>query len=160
MTDNKLPRLVADASLGKLVTYLRLAGIDTRFDPTVPDPRRLLRLACHGRTILTRSRRVERALGSHEMIFIDHNRPLDQVRQVMRALGLKRSGLTPLNRCSRCNRRLEEVSRNQIVGSVPEYVAQVHQTFHRCNTCGNIYWPGTHTKRWLALMDQWFQSED
>lgn len=157
MVRETLPCLVADAGLGKLVTYLRLAGIDTLYDPAVPEPRRLRKLAHGERIILTRSRRVKKALRCDEVIFIHHDRPLAQVRQVMSRLALKRSDLTPLNRCSRCNQRLEDVPRNQIVGSVPDYIAQVHDRFHRCSACGRIYWSGTHAHRWLALVDQWFE---
>lgn len=160
MVNVRLPRLVGDASLGKLVTYLRLAGIDTLFDPAVPDPNRLSRLAHGERTILTRCLRVQKALSSGDLIFIIHDQPVDQVRQVVAALKLRPSDLKPLTRCSLCNRLLEQAPRDQVVGSVPEYIATVHKTFHRCASCDKVFWSGSHAVRWLTHIDQWFKVQD
>ena len=160
MANIRLPRLVGDASLGKLVAYLRLAGIDTLFDPAVPDPNRLSRLAQGERTILTRCLRVQKEMRSRELIFIIHDQPVDQVRQVVAALKLRSSDLKPLTRCSRCNRLLVQVPRDQVVGSVPEYIATVHRTFHKCATCNNVFWSGSHAMRWLKQLNQWFKVQD
>ena len=159
MVTSPLPRLVADASLGKLVTHLRLAGIDTLFDPGIPHPDRLARLSHGERTILTRCHRIRRALRSKALIFISNDNPAMQIRQVLSMLALKRSDLMPLSRCGRCNRLLEDASRSQLVGSVPEYILQTHKAFKRCMVCGKVFWAGSHAERWLRNIDSWFEDD-
>ena len=155
-----LPRLVADCSLGKLVVYLRLAGIDTLFDPGVPDAKHLFWLSQGERTILTRCRRVKQALGSKPVIYINHNQPMTQVREVITALNLDRGDLKPLTRCSRCNQLLQSASKLEISGHVPEHVWQTHKTFKKCLLCERIYWSGSHAERWLTNLDRWFEDKN
>jgi len=155
-----LPRLVADCTLGKLATYLRLAGIDTVFDPGVPDAEHLSWLSKGERTILTRCQRVRQRLGSKPLIFILHDRPPAQIRQVLPALNVQRHDLKPLNRCSRCNQFLEAVPKSEILGCVADYVWQTHEEFKRCRSCGRLYWAGSHTERWLNQMNRWFEQID
>ncbi len=157
MVASSLPLLVADASLGKLVTHLRLAGIDTLFDPGIPHSDRLARLSHGERVILTRCHRIRRALRSRALIFIIYDKPTLQIRQVLSTLDLKRLDLKPLSRCSRCNRMLEDASREQIVGSVPEYILQTHKAFKRCMVCGKVFWAGSHVERWLRNIERWFE---
>ncbi len=154
-TPSKLS-FVADATLGKLVKYLRLAGFDTIMDTQKPDACRLSWMTDGHRTILTRSNRVRNAIENQSLLFIPHDQPLQQIRQVMDHLQLRRKDLSPLSRCTLCNQSIQKITKPKAKAQVPEYV-WVHCTdFFICRKCRKIYWSGSHVERWLVFMDHWF----
>src|SRR5262245_58046319 len=53
-------RFFADAMLGRLARWLRMAGYDTRYDPRVSDAELVRSAVEEGRTILTRDRALAR----------------------------------------------------------------------------------------------------
>ena len=158
-SDHKfLPSFLAESSLGKLAKWLRLAGFDTIFDSTVPNLKRLLRMAeTEGRIVLTRTHSVSRRLTEEQGLFIASDAPLDQIRQVLRHFNLHREDLRLFTRCAICNQVLRPVQKEHLPGSVPDYVRQHYARFLTCGRCRRIYWPGTHSVRASALIDRWFE---
>jgi uncharacterized protein with PIN domain len=153
-----LPPMLADATLGRLCKWLRIAGIDTDWDLVPPDPKRLeQRAGDHRRWVLTRSRKVFERLGPNRCLLLVADDPLDQIRQVFRHFGIAKKDLQPLSRCSRCNRRMSNMAKQNIIGQVPDYVWQRHERFMGCPRCQRIYWPGTHANRMQSMIDLWFQ---
>jgi hypothetical protein len=153
-----LPPMLADATLGRLCKWLRIAGIDTEWDLATPDPNRLEQLTGdHRRWVLTRSRKVFEALGANRCQLLIADDPLDQIRQVIRHFGIAQNDLRPLSRCSRCNRPMSKMDKQNIVGQVPDYVWQRHDRFMGCPRCRRIYWPGSHAKGIQSMIDLWFQ---
>jgi uncharacterized protein len=146
---------VADSTLGKLAKQLRLAGFDTILDTGKPDAGRLASLSWGQRIILTRSTRVKRALGTERLVFIHHNRPADQMSQVIAVFDLKREELRPMTRCALCNRMLDSLAKDQARGRVPDFVWQQHDQYNECPGCKRVYWRGTHADRWLKRMEKW-----
>ncbi len=153
-----LPSLLADATLGRLSKWLRMAGIDVTWDSSVPDAIRLKRLTgANRRWVLTRSKKVFEALGPDRCLLVQPDETLDQVRQVIHHFGLTRDDIRPLSRCTLCNQQMSETSKLSIVGQVPDYVWQRHEQFMKCSKCQRIYWRGSHTRRIHAMFDHWFQ---
>lgn len=144
------PRFLADSMLGRLAKWLRLLGYDTVYFAQGEDSL-LLQLAWReGRVLLTRDTRMLNRRAVPPMVFIRHDRVLDQVRQVTTALTLpidERVG----SRCLQCNVVLRRVGREEVTGQVPPYVLAQHETFSHCTACGRTYWPGTH---WQAMEAQ------
>jgi uncharacterized protein with PIN domain len=152
------PAFVAESSLGKLAKWLRLAGLDTRFDPLPPDFQRLHQWAkAEGRIVLTRTERVFRRLPEHQGLLIRSDTPVAQVQQVLRHFGLRRLDLEPLSRCIRCNQLLQSIEKGRLPGDIPEYIRFTHDQFRTCVRCRRIYWSGTHSARALAQLDSWFK---
>lgn len=137
---------IADAALGRLVTWLRLLGYDTVYAPGVGVAEIFQRARAEQRTLLTRNRRVAlcRAAPPYVLVESDHYR--QQVRQVLDACGLDTAAAF-LVRCSRCNTRLEPIAPATACAAVPPYVCETQTAFARCPTCGRIYWPATHVDR-------------
>lgn len=137
------PIFIADAALGRLVTWLRLLGYDTVDAPDLRVAELIQRARAEGRTLLTRNRQValRRAAPPHVLVESDHHR--QQLRQVMDACGLDAAPAF-LARCSRCNTRLEHVAPATVLGRVPRYVSETQTAFARCPICERIYWPATH----------------
>jgi uncharacterized protein len=149
---------VVDSTLGKLAKYLRLAGFDTLVDSGAPDARNLARMAAGQRIILTRSTRVKALLPPGEVIFIHDDRPVSQINQVFASLSFKKDRLKPWTRCSRCNRELEKLNKEETVGRIPDYVRQQQTVFKHCPDCKRVYWQGTHAERWKQHMQSWFDT--
>lgn len=156
------PAFVVESSLGKLSKWLRLAGLDTRFDPRVPpDFQRLRQWAeSENRIVLTRTQRIFRFLPDCEGLLIQSDLPAMQMRQVLGHFRLRRCDLQPLSRCLRCNQLLRPIEKAHLPEDIPEYIRHTHEQFRICARCRRIYWPGTHSERALALMDSWFGQGD
>lgn len=153
------PSFVAECTLGRLAKWLRLAGFDTVYVTGRPDARRLMAQRRKADSlILTRTIRIQRQLPSARTIFIEADAPLNQVRHVMRRLDLHYSDLRPLTICAICNQPLAAVEKSALQHRVPDYTFRRHATFHECGMCGRIYWPGSHTRRWMVVMHRWFES--
>lgn len=137
---------IADASLGRLVTWLRLLGYDTVYAPGASVAELVQRARLERRTLLTRNRRValRRNLPPYVLVESDHYR--QQVRQVLDACGVHAAPAF-LVRCARCNARLERIEPAAACATVPRYVCETQTAFAQCPTCSRIYWPATHVSR-------------
>lgn len=153
-----MPSILADATLGRLCKWLRMAGIDAEWDGATPDAERLERRSGEDRRwVLTRSRTVYEKLGSNRCLLLLPNAPLDQMRILIRHFGIERSDLKPLSRCSRCNQPMAETDRRNLAGKIPDYVWLRHDRFMNCPRCRRIYWSGSHAKRIHMMIDAWFR---
>ena len=136
------PRFLADAMLGRLARWLRILGYDAEHFPGEDDD--LLRRARReSRVLLTRDSRLlqQQTLPPH--LFIESDRVMEQLRQVIAALRLD-PALPPAHRCSCCNVMLEPRDKAEVAGLVPEFVWSQQQAFWTCPRCRRIYWAGTH----------------
>jgi uncharacterized protein with PIN domain len=150
---------VAESTLGRLAKWLRLAGFDTVFVSGKPQAKRLA-LHCSDERciILTRTFRVHRNLPPERTLFIRANAPVEQARQVMAHLNLGYHDLRPMRICAECNLPLVSLVKSEIKHRLPDYTFRRHESFYGCDGCARIYWPGSHARRWMALMRQWFEA--
>lgn len=156
--ENGSYRFWAEATLGKLAKWLRLLGFDTCYHPRA----RLddgIKACAHPRILLTKTRRTAKRFAGHPMVHIHEDSPEEQLKEVVRALGLERKDLKPFSRCLQCNRKTRPVSRGQVQGKVPDYVWQTAQRFTTCNGCKRIYWSGSHTERALERIRALFPED-
>jgi hypothetical protein len=133
-------RLLLDAMLGKLATYLRMCGYDAAYvlDRGVEADDAVVELAeQEGRRLLTRDERLAaRAPGG---VLLTTRDVEDQLRELAGA-GFELALGTP-SRCSRCNAVLERLPPD---ATVPDYVPDDASPIWRCTACGQHYWRGTH----------------
>jgi len=148
-------RFAAENTLGKLVRWLRLLGFDTLYLAR-PDPEGLLRMCGNGRLVLTRTRRVAARLPAGRALLIKPDAPRQQVRQVVRQLGLSRARVRLFSRCLQCNTLVVPIERGSVLGRVPDYVWHSQAAFATCPDCGRIYWPGSHLRHSQEIMETFF----
>lgn len=134
------PRLLLDAMLGKLATYLRICGYDAAYalDRGVEADDRLLSIARdEGRRLVTRD--VELAARAPDAVRLDAKGIEGQLAE-LRAAGFALSPADPPVRCGACNGRLEAVGDGDPrPDHAPDGVA-----LRRCRDCGQHFWTGSH----------------
>lgn len=136
-----------DRMLGPLVRYLRFMGYDTLAATELGmggpgEDSALLRLAAaEGRVLLTR----DRELAGRGGVLVGGDDVLEQVA------GLTRAGFVEpvlrLDRCSRCNTLLRRARAEEITAATYLPADGMPREFFRCNSCGRLYWAGSHADR-------------
>lgn len=153
MTDP--PRFLCDEMLGKLASWLRLAGFDAAYRKDVGDDALLQEARETGRRLLTRdaelARRTPDPPGGLRVEALD---PHEQLAEVVDALGLAVAEERVLSRCSVCNTTLDGAEPHEVAGEVPPDVAEAFETYWRCPDCRRVYWPGSHVDAIREVLDE------
>jgi uncharacterized protein with PIN domain len=151
--DPRRPRFLCDAMLGSLARWLRLCGYDCLYLGTEPEDAELARIAAaEGRWLLTRDRDLAAAGPRTQMVVAEDLE--DQIAEVLTRHRLPMPEDLEGSRCSECNGQLEDVSAADVEALVPPYVLATAHRFRRCDSCGRIYWPGTHGERIRTRFDR------
>lgn len=151
-------KFIADEMLGRLAKWLRIFGYDTLYLKDVRDSK-LLRLSLsENRILLTRDTLLIKRKGVRDFLFISHDHPLNQIKQVVRDLGLSYPQ-DPFTRCILCNSPLIPFSKEEACKIVPEYVCRTQEIFGQCPECKKIYWKGTHYERMVKILEKIFEEE-
>lgn len=137
-------KFIADVMLGKLAKRMRLLGFDVLYDPAYED-NEVLRLALdQDRIILTRDTGLASRPLAQNHLLIGSDLVDEQFHEVLKKASLPSSVI--LTRCSDCNTPLATLSREEVRDLVSRHVYEQHRDFFRCETCGRIYWKGTHVR--------------
>jgi len=147
----------AEKPLGKLAKWLRILGFDTVYEQDVSSGK-FIHPGYQGRILLTRRSRFRDTNASRKLIFIHSNRIVEQLKEVIQSLGLAKENVQPFSRCIRCNTPIEQVEKAHLMAKVPDYIWETQNTFRICSRCRRIYWPGSHTKRTLEMIERVFDS--
>jgi len=143
-------KFIADVMLGKLAKRMRLLGIDVLYDPAYQD-NEILRLALdQGRIILTRDTALASRPLAQNHILIGSDLVDEQLHQVVEMSSLPSTAM--LTRCSACNTTLTVLSKDEVRDLVSIHVYEQHRDFLHCETCGRIYWKGTHVRNMGRFM--------
>ncbi|MFD1684531.1 Mut7-C RNAse domain-containing protein [Halobellus litoreus] len=145
-------RLLLDAMLGKLATYLRMCGYDAAYvldrdvadeqsgtdgDPSDDDIAAWAERST--RTLLTRD--VDLAARVDDAVLLSSRDVREQLRSLYDA-GYELSLEDPPRRCSACNGVLRAVDADE---SLPAYAPDPAETYcWRCRECGQAFWKGSH----------------
>lgn len=145
--------------LGRLARWLRVLGLDTAYDPAVPDINLVKWAHAEGRILLTRDRPLVAELQPRRALLIASDAPLEQLRQVVTATSL--SPPTELfHRCLVCNAALRPATAAEVATLVPALARPLPGPVRRCPGCHRMYWPGSHARRMRAALarafPQWF----
>lgn len=147
------PSFFADVMLGRLARWLRILGYDTRYERDFDDGALVGACETEGRILLTRDSAMTLRSTRARMIFMASEKPLEQVRQLARACGVRISVERIFTRCTWCNGALEIVPAEAAAGRVPPYVLSTNRQFRRCPVCDKLYWRGTHHDRFIDLVN-------
>ena len=150
---SEMPRFALDSHLGRLASYLRLAGFDAVYRNDFADEE-LARLSHdEDRTLLTRDRELLKRSIVSRAYFVRATSPRRQLAEVIRHFDVARR-MAPFTRCARCNALLATVEKAAVVDELPPHVRSNRDSFLRCTGCRQVYWDGTHVdqiRRFLKL---------
>jgi uncharacterized protein with PIN domain len=147
------PSFILDQHLGRLAAYLRMMGYDTLYRNDYHDEE-LAQVSHDERRVL-----LTRDVGLLKRGIVDYGYYVrathreKQLAELTRRYGLER-WITPFKRCMKCNGLVETVSKASVLAELQDDTAQFYEEFHRCNSCGRVYWKGPHHQRMEALMKQ------
>ncbi|MBF2063029.1 MAG: Mut7-C ubiquitin/RNAse domain-containing protein [Calothrix sp. C42_A2020_038] len=140
---NNIQSFVLDIHLGKLATSLRLLGFDTLYRNDYSDPELARVSSSENRILLTRDKGLlMRSIVSYGY-YVRQTDPQKQIIEVMYRFNLFEYA-APFRRCLRCNGILNSVAKEVILTQIPESVKNLNHEFHRCQSCNQIYWKGSH----------------
>lgn len=135
-----------DRMLGRLCTKMRMLGCDAALNPEGESGRFLLNAARDGRTAVTRSRSLGDRPGPRPVV-LRAEEVADQIVELFAALG-EQPRFDPFTRCLECNVLLVEQPAAEARSRVPRHVGESFAEYHRCPSCGRLFWKGTH---WDAM---------
>ncbi|AXA94514.1 Mut7-C RNAse domain-containing protein [Massilia sp. YMA4] len=145
-------RFVADAHLGGLARFLRMAGFDTIYDNAIDDAAVEAGARDDGRVALTRDRELLKRRGVLRGAYVRALKPEHQLQEVFLRFGLAAS-MRPFTLCLTCNAPLRTVAKAQVEAQLPPSVRASHAHFLACDVCRGVFWQGSHWRRMRALLD-------
>jgi uncharacterized protein with PIN domain len=154
-------KFIADSMLGRLSRWLRLLGYDTLYFPHIEN-RSLLKIARESkRILLTRDTHLVKVRGIENFLLLKDNDPFKQLRSVIAefrldvgAVAENLNGHAVLSRCTVCNSCLDNITREEVRDSIPEYVYRTSSIFRKCSGCGKLYWDGTHPGKFRKKLSE------
>ncbi len=145
------PRFILDTHLGRLASFLRMAGYDTLYRNDYDDSELAEVSNAEQRILLTRDvGLLKRSLVIYGR-FIRQTDPKRQLVEVLHRYHLIEE-VSLLQRCLKCNGTLEAVEKQAILSELTESTARYYDEFHRCTACQQIYWKGSHYDRMVEFM--------
>jgi hypothetical protein len=145
-------RFVADAHLGRLAAYLRMAGFDTVYRSDYTDEELASISANEKRILLTRDRGLLKRNIITRGYCVRTTSPRHQLAEVLQRFDLAGS-IAPFQRCVHCNRLLLPVRKELIIGRLQPETKQYYQEFSTCPACNRIYWKGSHYRRMKRFIE-------
>ena len=148
------PRFLVDSMLGSLARWLRIGGYDAEYRRDADDDSLMEEASRTGRILLTRDRVLALRAKKRgvETILVEGEGDVEQLGALAAALGLD---LDPSNsRCPKCNGSLTRVSRDQVRDRVPEASLEAFDVFWVCDSCGCVYWRGSHWDQIASTLDE------
>lgn len=146
-------RFACDAMLGRLGKWLKALGLDAYY---APNARRhtLLRVAREEkRHVLTRAQSFEQLKDIPPFTRIQSQNCEEQLVQVFTQWPELKNRIRPFSRCLHCNRPIRNLSKNEVIGRVPEKITGIFDDFYTCPACHKIFWKGGHVARLIRKLD-------
>ncbi len=145
------PKFVLDVHLGKLARFLRLFGFDALYEKTYSDDRLAAISLEENRTLLSKDQDLIEGRGLSHVYRIRNDNPQEQLDEVMSRFDLSRLAV-PFSRCLLCNTLVTPVELNTVADRMPDHVKEWCREYRRCETCGRIYWKGSHYAHMMTIV--------
>lgn len=146
-------RFIVDINVGKLAGKLRMAGFDTLYNPQWNDTD-LANISDEQQCILLT--RDIMLLKRKKVTFghlVREIHPKKQLAEIISYYGLS-DNIKSFTRCMRCNGLLIPVAKENIQEQLEPLTRKYYQTFHRCTSCFQIYWSGSHRNAMVRDLKQ------
>lgn len=148
----EMPKFILDVHLGKLASYLRMLGFDAKYEVYGEDSWLASVSEAEDRVLLSFDRELLMRKNVPYPYLVRSRNPLEQLRELVERFELI-DKIEPFSRCMVCNGTLEPVEKEKILGMLPKGVAKINDVFKQCDSCGKLYWSGTHTEGMYKIID-------
>lgn len=150
-------RFLVDRMLGKLAKELRMLGYDTLYYRG-EDKYHLIKLAREeNRIILTRNGKLVPKRPEDRILRVKEDKPSLQLKELFQKNIIFLKEETLFSRCLLCNVPLDEISREEAEGKVPDFIFHQQKEFSRCPQCLRIYWSGSHLDHMQKKIEELFE---
>ncbi|HLF34039.1 MAG TPA: Mut7-C RNAse domain-containing protein [Cyclobacteriaceae bacterium] len=140
------PLFLLDEHLGKLAKLMRMCGIDTQLFHGTTD-RELADMASRmNRIVLTRDVELLKRKNLKRGYWVRDQDPEKQLIEVFRRFDLF-DKIKPFFRCMLCNGLIKKAGRKTVTARLPSRTRAIFNEYYQCNSCGKIYWKGSHYQR-------------
>ncbi len=143
-------RFILDVHLGTLARWLRLVGVDAAYANDADDDALIEQANAARRVLLTQDRGLLRRRKLWMGAYVRGARPDDQFRDVLDRFA---PPLAPWTRCPTCNGHLSPVAREAVDSMLRPGTRRTYRVFSRCESCGQVYWRGAHSRRLEEIID-------
>ncbi len=147
---------VVDNHLGKLATYLRMLGFDAIYQNDFQDEQLAQIASQENRILLTRDRRLLMRSVVNYGYWVRATVPRRQLYEILKRYNLI-ANIRPFQRCLRCNGQLEPVNKSLVLERLQPLTKKYYDEFRICQSCGQIYWKGSHFQRMQKFIEQIIQ---
>lgn len=152
-------KFALDSHLGKLAGLLRLLGFDTLYRNDWDDAE-LARISREERRILlTRDRGILKRSQVTHGYYVREDQPRRQAVEIARRFDLRRQ-IKPYTRCMRCNGLLRAVDKADVFDRLEPLTKLHYNEFHQCDSCGQVYWQGSHFEPLRRFVERIANSAD
>jgi uncharacterized protein len=143
-------RFLLDVHLGSVARRLRLLGVDTAYHRDADDDELIEEANADHRVLLTQDRGLLRRRALWLGAYVRGSGPDAQLDDVLERFAPE---LAPWTRCTACNGLLVAASKGDVERELQPGTRRTYGTFARCQSCGQVYWRGAHSKRLEARID-------
>lgn len=147
----RVTRFVLDGHLGRLAAYLRMLGFDTLYRNDYDDAELARISAEEHRILLTRDVQLLMRKTITHGYFVRSRLPGKQLLEVLSRFDLARTQ-NPFTRCMHCNGDIKRVDKHLVLSHLMPQTRAHYNEFWQCQSCGKIYWKGSHYQRMLSLI--------
>ena len=147
------PRFLLDGMLGSLASWLRICGYDSVYYVDMNDDGLLVAAIKENRILLTRDKQLHERCKKYNVtsIYILGNSIVEKLGYLDKKLGI---ALTPSSsRCSQCNSEIKPIKKESIKNQVPVNSYMHYDEFWVCESCGKIFWKGSHWNKILETLN-------
>ncbi len=143
-------QFIVDVNLGKLARYLRIGGFDTLYSNSYEDKEIAEISARENRIVLTRDRDLLKRSIIQRGHWIRSQNAVLQYHAVLERFDLIDS-VSIYSRCPQCNGKLSQVDKKDILDRLAPKTAMYYDDFKVCDSCGKIYWKGSHYDNFIRM---------
>lgn len=136
-------KFICDINIGKLARWLRIFGFDTVYENNLEDDELAEMASKTQRILLSKDSNLlkrKKVIWGH---LVRVNDPTEQIVDIVQLFQLERL-VQPYRRCLRCNGQLLGVNKEKVDHLLEPLTRKYYTVFHQCDTCGQVYWQGSH----------------
>ncbi|MFH1393927.1 MAG: Mut7-C RNAse domain-containing protein [Candidatus Micrarchaeota archaeon] len=142
-------KLLFDEMLKRPCTWLRIFGLDCRYEKGRGDDELLEIDRDEGYTLITKDEALSRRCTKEGVrtVLIKNGSLEEQIAQVVSELDLELS-FPDRTRCPACGSLLDVAGKEEMRGKIPEKTYENNNEYWICCMCGKAYWRGGH---WMNI---------